>query len=228
MYVLILTWVVLGLLWQGVAAEQACTPIPTTNTTVPLVITPPAIPTPATLLGYQLERQVDEGSQWTPVATLPPAVTQTTDGPLQPGKRYDYRLFAQWRLPSGEVRNSTEAPYLAVPPCYLVHTPPVISITTPTSQPTYVSDTSPITVGGTAQDDNGLRDVTWTCPQCTPTAGTAQGKATWTIAGLGLQDGPNVLTVTVTDIHGVASSDVLTITLTVVLPPPAGFGGVRD
>jgi len=40
-------------------------------------------------------------------------------------------------------------------------TAPIVSITTPTADPTYTTSTSPMTLGGTTADDVGVAQIAW-------------------------------------------------------------------
>jgi hypothetical protein len=90
-------------------------------------------------------------------------------------------------------------PYTATGP-----TDPTCTISTPTTLSDYNTATSPLaTLAGAAQDPDGTLgagSVTWACPQCTPTSGTADGTTSWSETSIGLTDNAdNVITVTVTD-----------------------------
>jgi len=98
-------------------------------------------------------------------------------------------------------------------------TDPTVVITSPTSDATYATGSTPINLGGTAADDVAVSTVTWACPECTPTSGSATGTTTWTIASIGLASGSNVITVTATDSSTNTGTDVLTVTYT---PSPPG------
>ena len=89
-------------------------------------------------------------------------------------------------------------------------TKPVIAITTPTSAATSTLTTSPLNLGGTASDNIGVSRVTWTNDR--GGSGTATGTTSWSVAGVVLLPGTNVLTVTASDAAGNTSSDVLTVT----------------
>jgi pectate lyase len=105
--------------------------------------------------------------------------------------------------------------------------PPTIAITAPTGSPTYPTTTTPLTtVAGTAGDDVGIPPggITWTCPTCSTTSGTATctgcnstttSGITWSIASLGVAAGSNVLTVQAMDTEGQPTQ----ATLTIILPP---------
>lgn len=89
-------------------------------------------------------------------------------------------------------------------------TPPSISITSPTSAPTYVSSTSVVSLGGIASDDRVLTAVSWVSDQ--GGGGNANGLGSWTIPNIALAPGTNVITVKAWDGSGNSSSDVLSVT----------------
>src|SRR5207249_2042341 len=74
---------------------------------------------------------------------------------------------------------------------------PTTTITTPTSGSSYTTNTSPLTLGGTATDNVGVTQVSWTNSH--GGTGTATGTTTWSAPGIALQPGSNVLTVTARD-----------------------------
>src|SRR5207302_1262464 len=75
-------------------------------------------------------------------------------------------------------------------------TPPTVAITAPTSNPTFSTSTTPLTLGGTASDNVGVTQVTWV--NSAGGSGTATGTTSWTASGIVLQPGANGLTVTAT------------------------------
>src|SRR2546430_2799229 len=87
---------------------------------------------------------------------------------------------------------------------------PTTSITTPTSGSSYTTNTSPLTLGGTATDNVGVTQVSWTNSQ--GGTGTATGTTTWSAPGIALQPGSNVLTVTARDAAGNPGNATLTVT----------------
>src|SRR2546427_8642260 len=70
-------------------------------------------------------------------------------------------------------------------------TPPTLTVTSPTSNPTFSTSTTPLTLGGTASDNVGVTQVTWT--NSAGGSGTATGTTSWTASGIVLQPGTNVL-----------------------------------
>src|SRR5438093_1302442 len=91
-------------------------------------------------------------------------------------------------------------------------TQPTVTITSPTSNPTYSTGTSPLTIGGTASDALGVTQVTWANDR--GGSGTATGTTSWSASGIVLQSGSNVLTLTARDAAGNTASDTLTVTFT--------------
>ena len=89
-------------------------------------------------------------------------------------------------------------------------TQPTVTITSPTSNPTYSTGTSPLTIGGTASDALGVTQVTWANNR--GGSGTATGTTSWSASGIVLQSGSNALTVTARDAAGNTASDTLTVT----------------
>src|SRR4029077_11454783 len=82
---------------------------------------------------------------------------------------------------------------------------------------TFTTTTSPITLGGTAADNIGVTQVTWSNSQ--GGSGTATGTTSWSASGIALQSGTNVLTVTARD----AAGNTGTATLTVTYTAPSGL-----
>jgi hypothetical protein len=87
-----------------------------------------------------------------------------------------------------------------------------VSITAPTSDPTFTTSTSTLALSGTATDDTSVTTVSWVNDR--GGSGTATGTTAWSVATVALQTGANVLTVTARDGAGNESTDVLTVTYT--------------
>jgi hypothetical protein len=101
-------------------------------------------------------------------------------------------------------------------------TDPVCSITTPTSNPTYDNgSTSTITLGGVASDNVGVTSVTWENDR--GGSGSASGTTSWSITGIALSSGENVIEVTAFDAQGNSHMDSITVTYT-----PAASGNIND
>ena len=90
-------------------------------------------------------------------------------------------------------------------------TPPVVTITGPTSAATYVTSTATMSLSGMASDAGGVTQVSWVNNR--GGSGTAAGTTSWNVSAITLQAGSNVLTVTARDVVGNTSSDVLTVTM---------------
>ncbi len=99
---------------------------------------------------------------------------------------------------------------------------PSVTITMPTSSSTYSTSSSTINLEGTATDSGGVTQITWTnsaggSGSASFTPGTA---VNWTINGIGLAVGQNVLTVTARDAANNPGTDSITVSYTLLLTPP--------
>jgi dienelactone hydrolase len=97
-------------------------------------------------------------------------------------------------------------------------TSPTVTITAPVTSGTYHTADSPlITLSGTASDNVGVTSVAWVNDR--GGSGSATGTITWSVPGITLQTGTNVITVTASD----AASNTGTATLNVIynIPPVA-------
>src|SRR2546426_691862 len=108
-------------------------------------------------------------------------------------------------------------------------TPPTVIITSPATSPTYSTGSNTLTLTGTASDNEGVAQVSWTNSQ--GSSGTATGTTNWTASGIVLLPGTNVLTVTATDAAGNAGAATLTVnyvlapTITSISPTSVTAGG---
>jgi hypothetical protein len=91
-------------------------------------------------------------------------------------------------------------------------TAPTVSITSPTSSATYATSSATINLGGTAADAVGVTQVSWTSDR--GGSGGATGTTSWSVNGIALQSGANVLTVTARDAANNTRTDSLTVTYT--------------
>jgi hypothetical protein len=94
-------------------------------------------------------------------------------------------------------------------------TAPVISVTGPTSSTTYATSAASVNVSGTASDGIGVTQVSWTNDR--GGSGNATGTTSWSISGVALLSGVNVLSITARDAAGNTATDVLTVTYTPLL-----------
>ena len=95
---------------------------------------------------------------------------------------------------------------------------PVVTITSPSANPTFTSPSGTITLGGTASDNVGVVQLTWTNSR--GGSGTAQGTTTWSTSPIALQLGTNVFTVTARDAAGNLSADTISVTFSGDTAPP--------
>ncbi|MCK5913127.1 MAG: hypothetical protein KAG12_04565, partial [Desulfuromusa sp.] len=95
---------------------------------------------------------------------------------------------------------------------------PTVTISSPTSAATYTTTTPVLTLSGMAADNVGVSQVSWSNDR--GGSGTASGTFSWTAAGITLQSGTNVITVTGQDGAGNSGTDILTVTYSFDAPPP--------
>ena len=89
-------------------------------------------------------------------------------------------------------------------------TAPVITITSPTSNPTYTTPSPSITLQGTASDAVGVTSVTYNNAQ--GGSGSCTGTTSWTCSSIVLNFGSNAITVTAYDAATNSGTDVITVT----------------
>jgi hypothetical protein len=106
-------------------------------------------------------------------------------------------------------------------------TAPSIAITAPTSAPSYTASGASVTLAGTATDDTGVTQVSWTSDR--GGSGSASGTTNWTVAGIPLQPGVNVLTVSARDAAGNTAITAVSVLLpTVTLSVSKAGNGAGD
>jgi hypothetical protein len=125
--------------------------------------------------------------------------------PLQPGKNV---LTVTAQDAAGNAKTDTLTVTYTPPDT----TPPMLTITAPTSSSTYSTSSNSLTLSGTASDNVGVKSVTWANDR--GGSGTASGTTTWRVSRITLQAGTNVLTVTARDAAGNTNTDTLTVTYT--------------
>ena len=116
---------------------------------------------------------------------------------------------------------------------------PTISITSPSTPPSYTSYIPVVSIAGVAADSMGITQINWTCNHCSQaTSGVASGASGWAIpagatpweaSSLVLSTGPNLITVTAYNGAQLTASATITITYTPVTssggPTLAGVTG---
>jgi hypothetical protein len=92
-------------------------------------------------------------------------------------------------------------------------TPPVVSLSTPTSDGSYVTNSDTLMVTGTASDNVGVTQVVW--ENSSGGSGTASGTSSWSVSAIALVEGLNTLTFTARDAAGNLGSRSLAVTYNV-------------
>jgi len=98
---------------------------------------------------------------------------------------------------------------------------PTVTITSPTSSPTYSTGSSSISIAGTSSDNLGVTQVSWENNR--GGSGTASGTINWSVSSINLQAGNNIITVTADDDANHTGTDTITITYT---PPSSTTSSV--
>jgi hypothetical protein len=88
-------------------------------------------------------------------------------------------------------------------------TAPVVAIAQPTSASTFSTTTGTVNLSGTASDAVGVTQVTWANDR--GGFGTAVGTTSWSVSGVTLQSGSNVISIKARDAAGNFSAATLTI-----------------
>ena len=163
------------------------------------------------MTGYLVERcQGASCSNYAQIGTA--SGTSYPDSGLTASTTYRYRVRATDAAGNlsgySTVVNATT---LAVPDT----TPPSVTISTPTSAANYSTSSTPLSIGGSAADNVGVTQVSWSNDR--GGSGTATGTTGWSVSGIVLQSGDNILTLTAQDAAGNTGTDTLTVTYT---PPP--------
>ena len=96
---------------------------------------------------------------------------------------------------------------------------PTVTIISPTAASTYTATFATIGLSGTALDNVGVASVTWS-NSATGATGAATGTTSWSMTGVSVVPGNNIITVTATDRAGNTASDTITIAYAV---PDVGF-----
>lgn len=94
---------------------------------------------------------------------------------------------------------------------------PDVTITSPTTDPTYPTDTTPVDLAGTSAVSSGTVDeVRWVNDR--GGSGVCTGTTNWSQLGITLFSGVNIITITAESDLGETNTDVIAITYTPVVP----------
>ncbi|MFH2066081.1 MAG: fibronectin type III domain-containing protein [Pseudomonadota bacterium] len=137
--------------------------------------------------------------------------------PIEEGKTYYFVVRAY--NDSGESVNSEVETWTTVSSVKDTEKPTIL-IKTPTTSATYNTTVSTINFSGTASDNEGVTQVAWNSSR--GGNGLASGTTTWSISGVSLAEGNNILTITATDAAGNVGIRAVTVfySIPVITPPP--------
>lgn len=123
-------------------------------------------------------------------------------------------VYAWYKDASGNISNAASASII------VDITPPIITITNPTSDQTYTTTNGAITISGNASDDiNEITSVVWSNNR--GRSETERKTIEWTISNINLLMGDNVITIKATDSVGNTGIATITITYAEANNPPA-------
>jgi hypothetical protein len=120
----------------------------------------------------------------------------------------DNQIFITARDAAGNESTDTLLVVYTVPD----KTPPAVTIMSPTTDSSYNTASESIDIGGSASDNKEVTQVIWS--NSTGGSGTAAGTTSWSVSGLSLGEGSNLIKITARDASGNESTDNLTVTYT--------------
>jgi len=97
--------------------------------------------------------------------------------------------------------------------------PPAVTITLPTTDPSYESSVGSISISGTASDNVGVSEVRWSNTSVPNQSGVCNGTTNWSVGSIPLQLGANVIVITAFDVNGNSNTDTLTVNFTDKVSP---------
>jgi len=151
-----------------------------------------------------------QGVTWTPV-TSTTSFKKDVSFTLSTGDGNKY-VYAWYKDAGGNISDKANTQII------LDTAVPTVTITSPTSDSTYTSTSSTISLGGSASDTtSGIKSVSWS--NSLGGSGTASGTTSWNASGISLSSGSNVITVTASDNAGNTVTDTLTVSYSVNTKP---------
>jgi hypothetical protein len=99
-------------------------------------------------------------------------------------------------------------------------TDPVVEIISPTTDTSFSTSTSTVSLSGRASDNQAVSSVAWSCTSGCEGRGNAEGTTSWSVNGINLSEGSNVISVTATDSSDNQGTDSITINYTPLVDPP--------
>jgi len=164
-----------------------------------------------TVTGYRVYYGTAQGSypnSWNAGNTTQVALSALQ---LEEGKTYYFVVRAY--NDSGESENSDSISWVTKTTPTVDNTKPTISIVSPTNTAWFDTEASTINFSGTASDNTEVTQVVWSNSR--GGNGNASGANAWTISGVSLAEGENVLTLTAKDAAGNLGSQVLIVLYTI-------------
>ena len=167
-------------------------------------------PSSGVVTGYKIYYRTSLDSEHTLGDTIG-NVTQYPLSNLQLEEGATYYFVVKAYNSAGESEPSNEVPYTKTTQAGGAADTlnPTVTITSPTSDGLYKTGFSTISLEGVASDNIGVTQVTWSGPN--GAEGKANGTDNWSIVGIQLSIGKNVITVTASDSAGNTGTSNVTI-----------------
>jgi Bacterial Ig-like domain (group 3)/Glucodextranase, domain B len=156
------------------------------------------------LSGYKVYYRTVGGSYTTPIIL---GLQTTCTVPISASGTYYFAVTAYTSSAESEFSNEVSTTLSDT-------TAPTLLIVSPSSNQSVSSSSNTLSISGTATDDFGVMQVTWTSDR--GGSGTASGTSNWSVSTIALLEGTNVITVTAKDLAGNAG----TATVSVTYAPP--------
>jgi hypothetical protein len=171
--------------------------------------------------GFRMQRGTVSTGPFSTLGSTGPSITTFVDLGLPFATQFCYRLQA-FSITNPAIDSAFSNVACATTPQPPDTTAPVVAITSPTSSGTFATSSNTVIVGGTASDNVGVTQVSWVNGR--GGSGVASGTNPWSVSGIALQVGDNLITVTAKDAAGNVSTVTLMVTYTLpTLVAPSGL-----
>jgi Bacterial Ig domain len=198
-----------GMLWLLLSIALVGLPAPVAAQTC-LFRWDPAVAADAPLAGYRLYSRMTQTSPYDWAMPTEDLLLEDLADPDAPERQAMCEAGQYWVVTVYDMENHASGPSNEVRvPLSADTTPPVVTITSPTSGTTWNIQKARLTMSGTAQDTGGVTTVRWQTSQ--GKQGTASGTTSWSTK-VPIPSGTTDVTIEALDAAGNVGSDMLRVT----------------